>query len=95
MRDNLAQALVALVEDQPVVDVIIDEPPVDGGNGDGGVVVPPTAPVDASVQELIEAANRHFEAAEAAQRQGDWAAYGRELQALGDTLDRLLGLAED
>ena len=101
MRDNLAQALVALVEDQPVVEAIIAEPPVQGlppvEEGDDVVIIPPlpAAPLDASVEELIAAANRHFEAAETAQRQGDWATYGRELEALGRTLDQLLGLANE
>jgi uncharacterized protein len=101
MRETLAEALIALVEDQPAVDVIVTEPPVEGlppaEDGEDVIVLPtlPSPSLDASVEQLIEAANRHFEAAEAAQRRGDWAAYGRELQALGETLDRLLELTND
>jgi uncharacterized protein len=45
--------------------------------------------VDGSVDELIQAANRHFEAAQEAQRNGDWATYGSELQALQAVLQQL------
>ena len=51
-----------------------------------------SAPIDASVEELISAADAHFEAAQAAQRDGDWATYGAELEALEETLNRLLEL---
>ena len=50
---------------------------------------PPTIVVDGSVEELIQAANRHFEAALEAQRNGDWATYGTELQALRAVLQQL------
>ncbi len=50
------------------------------------------APVDASVEELINSANAHFEAAQAAQQNGDWAAYGAELDALESDLSRLIEL---
>ncbi len=52
--------------------------------------VPPAA--DATVEELIRSANEHLEAAEAAQQNGDWAAYGRELDALRQDLERLMEL---
>lgn len=45
--------------------------------------------VDGSVDELIQAANSHFEAAQEAQRNGDWATYGAELQALEAVLQQL------
>ena len=38
---------------------------------------------------LIEQAKGHYDRAIAAQRSGDWATYGREIQALGDVLSRL------
>jgi uncharacterized membrane protein (UPF0182 family) len=46
------------------------------------------------MEELIQAANSHFEAAEAAQRNGDWGAYGRELDALQENLQRLMEMTE-
>lgn len=53
-----------------------------------------TIEVDAQVQALIESANEHYLAAEAAQRAGDWATYGTELEALQADLTRLLELTE-
>jgi uncharacterized membrane protein (UPF0182 family) len=50
------------------------------------------APIDASVEELISSANAHFEAAQAAQQNGDWATYGAELEALENDLARLIEL---
>jgi len=43
----------------------------------------------ASVADLIAQANGHFAAAEAAQRRGDWATYGRQVAALKAVLARL------
>jgi uncharacterized membrane protein (UPF0182 family) len=48
---------------------------------------------DAIIEALITSANGHFEAAEAAQRNGDWSRYGDELRALQDDLQRLMELA--
>jgi uncharacterized protein len=96
MRETLAEALLALVTDAPAVDVLVAEPPLEGIVVDPEVpavpVLPPTA-VDASVEELIQSANARFEAAEAAQRRGDWTAYGRELEALRQDLQRLMDIA--
>ena len=46
----------------------------------------PAPPLNA---DLISEAREHYDRAIAAQRSGDWAAYGREIQALGDVLRRL------
>jgi uncharacterized membrane protein (UPF0182 family) len=46
----------------------------------------PTAPSNA---DLIAEARTHYDRAIAAQRSGDWAAYGREIQSLGEILRRL------
>lgn len=96
MRETLEQALQALILDAPAVDVIVLEPDAPLNVGDGGegtaVNAPPTpitVNLDAGMSELIQAANRHFQAAEAAQRRGDWATYGAELQALEQNLQRL------
>ncbi len=99
MRETLEQALLALILDAPAVDVIVLEPdaPLNVAEEDGETAIapPPTPPrinLDASVEELIAAANAHFAAAEAAQRRGDWATYGAELDALEQALTRLLEL---
>jgi hypothetical protein len=49
-------------------------------------------PADANVEALVESANAHYEAAEAAQRAGDWATYGAELEALQRDLEQLMAL---
>ena len=52
-----------------------------------------TPPADPrTVEELVAAAKAHLAAAEEAQRQGDWATYGRELQALRERLEQLSAL---
>jgi len=38
---------------------------------------------------LIELANQYYEAANEALRQGDWAEYGRQIEALGKVLSAL------
>jgi hypothetical protein len=93
MRETLAEALAALIEDAPAVDTIVAEPPVGGDEEVEGTVdaIPPSAD-DATVEELIRSANAHFEAAQAAQREGNWAAYGREQEALERDLQRLVEL---
>jgi uncharacterized membrane protein (UPF0182 family) len=47
------------------------------------------APLAPSNADLIAQAQQRYNRAIAAQRSGDWAAYGREIQALGDILSRL------
>jgi uncharacterized protein len=49
-----------------------------------------TLPADSAA--LIQLANQHYEAAIAAQKQGDWATYGAEIQALGHVLEALAAL---
>jgi uncharacterized membrane protein (UPF0182 family) len=52
----------------------------------------PPADLDAATQRLVDRAAAQFEAAQAAQQQGDWAEYGRQIQALERTLRQLQGL---
>lgn len=87
MGQTLAEALTGLMEGAPTtIEIPVEEP--DGG---GEAPSEPSAPpaLDSTVEELIISANAHFEAAEAAQRQGDWATYGAELEALQRDLDQL------
>jgi uncharacterized membrane protein (UPF0182 family) len=50
---------------------------------------------DPRVQELVESAATHFEAAEAAQRDGDWSTYGEELEELRRDLEELNKLIDN
>jgi uncharacterized membrane protein (UPF0182 family) len=61
--------------------------PQTGGGSDEGA--PPAAA--ASANPLVEQANAQYARARAALRQGDFATYGREINALGVTLERLRG----
>jgi len=40
-------------------------------------------------EDLISQANTHYQAAIDAQKRGDWTAYGQEIEALGNVLDKL------
>ena len=52
----------------------------------GGLAAPPAAPPSGAVGDLLRQAQTHYDRAIAAQRAGDWAAYGREIEQLGATL---------
>jgi uncharacterized membrane protein (UPF0182 family) len=54
-----------------------------------------SAELDPAILELVQTANEHYEAAEEAQRRGDWALYGEELEALQQALQRLIELTEE
>ena len=61
---------------------------------DTAVTSETAADIDATqtgLQRLVGQANRYFNQAQDAQRAGDWAAYGRALQLLEDTLRQLEG----
>lgn len=108
MRTTLDEALAALLLAQPVAaildaegDVIIADEgaavtPETPDDSPEATAVPPTrdtlSPVTDDIDELIRSANQHFEAAQAAQRNGDWATYGAELTALQRDLARLMEL---
>jgi uncharacterized membrane protein (UPF0182 family) len=95
MEATLENSLIALSSssfvDVPVVD---DDVPETEIPVDGAVPLPTPVPLaaDATVQSLVDQANGHLSAATAAQRAGDWALYGQELESLRITLDQLEGL---
>ena len=67
--------------------------PAPGAATDSAAAVPAPAAVSAapssSSAALIAEASRHYDRAIAAQRAGDWATYGREIQLLGEALRRM------
>ena len=93
MDTSLEGALAALLLETPG-EIVVEE----GAEGETAVSTETDttpvqiAPVDANVEELISSANAHFEAAQAAQRSGDWTTYGAELEALEADLNRLMEL---
>jgi uncharacterized membrane protein (UPF0182 family) len=64
------------------------EPAVVGG-GPAAPAAPSGAPPSGAASELLRQAQLHYDRAIAAQRAGNWAEYGREIQLLGATLQAL------
>jgi len=59
------------------------------GAGTGGTGAGTGTGLSARALELVQQAGAQFEAAQAAQQAGDWAEYGRQIDALQKTLDQL------
>jgi len=98
MAETLNGALNDLLKEPPG-EVTLNEAEVESDEVEGGETavtepVPTRSPLpaDANVEALVESANAHYEAAEAAQRDGDWATYGAEIDALQLDLERLMEL---
>lgn len=89
MAETLNASLLALARGPSAADSIPLEVPA--GNEGGEPIGTPTA-IPESLEELVAAANSHLQAAETAQREGDWASYGRELEALRAILTQLSDL---
>ena len=92
MDTSLEGALAALLLEAPG-DIVVEDVVEEGDTAvstETDTAPVQIAPVDADVEELISSANAHFEAAQAAQRSGDWTTYGTELEALENDLNRLL-----
>jgi uncharacterized protein len=102
MQPTIGLALAALLRDVPGQIIAAEEEGIITGEGfDVSGILSPTAvpptiftPIDGTIEELIQAANRHYQAAEQAQRNGDWATYGAELSALEQVLEQLLLLSD-
>ncbi|MCB8983472.1 MAG: UPF0182 family protein [Ardenticatenaceae bacterium] len=95
---TLSGALNTLLVEEPGQVVIED---VTGDGTDTAVTGTPEAagtavavPANATIDDLIRSANDHYLAAEAAQRAGDWATYGEEIDALQLNLQQLMQLTE-
>lgn len=86
MEDTLAEALAELVNVRAAdIGEIVPLPEtVDEAGGDGEVIE-----VSGDLQTVIDSANANFEAAQEAQRAGDWAAYGEALERLEQDLNQL------
>ena len=90
MAETLSGSLVALSRgstDTPIV--VVDDGVVDDGAEPTPAPTPEVILNPQTIEEYVAAANAHLAAAEEAQRNGDWATYGRELEALQQTLTEL------
>ncbi|MFZ4847582.1 MAG: UPF0182 family protein [Caldilinea sp.] len=98
MAENLGMALVQLFGQEVVAQAglmdLARARPSDLANvaeGGSGELEPAVLPGEnVSLDQLIVAANSHYEQAQVALREGNWAAYGAEMEALQATLDQLL-----
>jgi len=78
---------------EPPAAVEPEEPPVEPVAEPPVPAEPEEAPVAADIASLIEQAQRHYNDAQQYLKEGDWAGYGKELDALKAVLDRLAALA--
>jgi hypothetical protein len=99
---QLKRVIVAY-SDQVVMEPSLDEAlnAIFGGNagapaetaGSGSVPVTsssaPAKALPASIENLIQQANQHYEKAQQDLRQGDWSGYGQEIQKLGEILKQM------
>ncbi len=84
--DTLANALGEMFGDE--IGELLSGGQYHPGDDETGVVE--TEPDDLSMEEIAQLANQAYEDAIAAQKEGDWAAYGRYLEQLADYLQQLL-----
>ena len=92
MEETLDQALTRLFGSAPPVPAVSPLPAVFASTGAaGGLPADLAAPGAAGEQALARQANEHYSRAMQAQRQGDWASYGAEIERLGSVLELLEG----
>ncbi len=87
MEPTLQESLAAIfgAEASPIVPAVkLPSPASPAG---------PEETVAANIADLIEQAQQHYDQAQQYLKTGDWAGYGKELDAMGAVLNRLAGLA--
>ena len=93
MGETLQRALVNLSQSDLSQTTGVTPTTPDTPTGDATPAPAPTpAAAPVTLDELVAAANAHLQAAEQAQRDGDWARYGQELAALRENLAALAAL---
>ena len=99
MEETLAEAIISVfantvsVSDGEETEVTAPETPeIEEETTPPTTDLPEGVMLSPEAQALIESANEHYLAAEAAQRDGDWATYGEELAELEADLAKLLEL---
>lgn len=84
MEPTLAESIAAIFGTEEPPDTTETEPPV--------TPEPEEEPLAAEIAELIAEAQQHYEQAQQYLRDGDWAGYGREMEALEAVLAQLAEL---
>jgi uncharacterized membrane protein (UPF0182 family) len=90
MRETLEAGLATLFGGDPDAPAAVIEAPGDTTAAGAAAPVPVSpSPAAGPSQSLLARARQHYDRAIAAQRAGDWATYGREIQALGTVLQQI------
>ncbi|HEX9923070.1 MAG TPA: UPF0182 family protein, partial [Anaerolineae bacterium] len=100
MEETLAGALEALFEGEEPLFTVADTPAnseisgsdIEVSTTDETPSSTDSVSVDDRISELALTASNHYEAAQAALQEGDWATYGTELDKMKEALDSLVGL---
>src|SRR5690606_2628824 len=88
--DRLASSATSVIETVPEPETLdVDAPAAPAMPVGPAVPVAGPPALTGALRELAGQAQQHLEAAEAAQRAGDWATYGEELQKLEDVILRM------
>jgi len=94
MRETLDQALMALFEGrQPTATVSAEAEPTPAPAESAeqpAAQADEAQPLPDTVSELARTASEHYEAAQQALQQGDWATYGEELNRMEEALNALM-----
>jgi uncharacterized membrane protein (UPF0182 family) len=93
MAENLGLALADLFGRDTIVRAglteLLTSPAELATLGQSSSAMPATA-TPTTVEELIIAANRHYQLSQQYVQEGDWAAYGEEMKALQRTIEQLV-----
>jgi uncharacterized membrane protein (UPF0182 family) len=94
MRETLAEALQALFGEAGPTLTSTDTPPPDEQTETPAEIASPTDTelLSQDINQLAITASNHYEAAQAALQNGDWATYGAELEKMKAALDALVRL---
>ena len=86
MEPTLKESLEVIFGTEAIPITPVGKPPTPAG---------PEEPVAADITDLIEQAQQHYNQAQQYLKAGDWAGYGKELDALRTVLDKLAELAAE
>jgi uncharacterized membrane protein (UPF0182 family) len=96
MEPTLRGSIAAIFGTEPPPAEVVPKPPAPPEPvPKPEVPAEPEAPVAADIADLIEEARQHYDRAQQNLKAGDWAGYGRELDALQAVLDRLAELVAE
>jgi hypothetical protein len=92
MEETLAKAVEALFSGEPLTAPVIAAEPGESAEPAAGSPPAPAQPLSEDIGVLAQTASDHYDAAQAALRQGDWQTYGEELDKMQAALEQLVRL---